>query len=232
MLGMMARRGVIGFLGGGMTLMLTGCGMLGGTKSYRFRMTVEIETPQGLKIGSSVMEITSYKTMKLTSEEHAGAGSFRGEAVVVDLPNGPVFALLKNDDAGQPLDVRVTSALSRVAEFNTVDDYVATVADLSGMFSSAKAELPRADWPLMVRFRDIDDPRSVEKVSPQSMGVKRILVETTGDQITTGINKRFSWFAQYLNRHLDGTSASIEDMTTDNIASHMSARSFSTENYK
>ena len=228
----MARRGVMGVLAGAAVLALGGCGVLGGTKSYRFRMTVEIETPQGLKIGSSVMEITSYKTMKLTSEEHSGGGSFRGEAVVVDLPNGPVFALLKNDNAGQPLDVRVTSALSQVTEFNTVDDYVATVADLGGMFSSAKAELPREGWPIMVRFRDIDDPKSVEKVDPDAIGVKRILLETTGDDVTTGIEKNLKWFPEYRDRFFDGSSTAIEDVVTTSPAAHLTSRSFSTEAFK
>lgn len=205
------------------------CGLLGGSRSYRFRMTVEVETPQGLKTGSSVMEITSYKTMKLTSEEHAGGGDFRGEAVVVDLPGGPLFALLKNDGTGQPLDVNVTPALAPHATFRTVDDYVATVGELGGMFGSATAELPRANWPLLVRFRDINDPKSVEKVSPEAAGVKRIVVETTSDAVTTGIEKRLGWLAEYLDRHLDGTSASIEDLTSVNLSAHMSSRSYSTE---
>ena len=143
--GMMARRGVMGVLAGAAAAVLGGCGILGGEKSYRFRMTVEVETPQGLKTGSSVMEVTAYTKMKLTSEEHAGGGSFRGEAVVVDRADGPLFVLLKNDGAGQSLDSRVTSALSGESSFRTVDDYVAAVGKLVGMFGSAKAELPRAD---------------------------------------------------------------------------------------
>ena len=226
---MMARRGVMGVLAGGVAAVMGGCGVLGGEKSYRFRMTVEVETPQGLKTGSSVMEITSYKTMKLTSEEHAGGGSFRGEALVVELADGPLFVLLKNDGTGQPLDTRVTSALSGESSFRTVDDYVAAVGKLGGMFGSAKAELPRADGPLMVRFRDIDDPKSVDQVDPEAIGVKRIVVETTNDDVTTGIEQRLGWFTQYLDRHLDGTSASIEDLTSDSPSAHMSSRSFSTE---
>ena len=198
---MMARRGVMGVLAGAAAAVLGGCGVLGGEKSYRFRMTVEVETPQGLRTGSSVMEITSYKTMKLTSEEHAGSGSFRGEAVVVDRAAGPLFALLKNDGTGQPLDTRVTSALSEEPSFRTVDDYVAAVGKLGGMFGSAKAELPRADWPMMVRFRNLDDPKSVERVDPEAIGVKRIVVETTSDDVTRGIEKIIPWI-DHLDRYL------------------------------
>jgi hypothetical protein len=84
----------------------------------------------------------------------------------------------------------------------------------------------------MVRFKDIDDPRSVEQVDPGAAGVKRILLETTNDAVTTGIQKHFTWFDRYLDRHLDGTPASIEDLTTSNLQAHMSSRSFSTETAK
>ena len=202
----MARRGVLASFAGIAVLGLGGCGVLGGTKSYRFQMTVEVETPQGLKTGSSVMEITSFRKMKLTSEEHAGGGSFRGEAVVVDRADGPLFVLLKDDGAGQPLDTRVTSALSGESSFRTVDDYVAAVGKLGGMFGSARAELPREDWPTMVRFRDIDDPKSVEKVDPEAIGVKRIVVETTSDDVTTGIEKRLAWLVAAENFHYTGVA--------------------------
>ena len=189
--GMMARRGVMGVLAG--AAVLGGCGILGDEKSYRFRMTIEVETPQGLKTGSGVYEISARKLIALTSEEHEGSAGARGEATVVDLAGGPLFVLLKNNDAGQPLHARVTAALAPGAPLNPIASYVATVGDLGGMFASAKAELPREDWPLMVRFRDIDDPKSVEKVDPEAIGVKRIVVETTGDEVTTGIEKRLGW---------------------------------------
>jgi hypothetical protein len=226
---MMARRGALGLFASGLSALLVGCGLIGGTKSYRFRMTVEVESPAGLKSGSSVMEITSYKAVALTAQEHAGGGGLRGEAVVVDLPGGPIFVLLQNDGHGQPLGVRVTSALTPDAKFNSVDDYVATVGHLGGLFASAKAELPRKDWPLMVRFRDIQDPKSVESVNPEATGVKRIVVETTGDDVTVGVGKWLSWFDRYADRHFDGTSASSEDMTASDLSAHMTSRSFSTE---
>ena len=56
-----------------------------------------------------------------------------------------------------------------------------------------KAELPRDTWPMMVRFRNINDPKSVERVKPEAIGVKRILLETTSDDVTTGIEKRLGW---------------------------------------
>ena len=49
---MMARRGVIGLLAGGIAAFLGGCGILGSKSSYRFKMTVEVDTPEGVRSGS------------------------------------------------------------------------------------------------------------------------------------------------------------------------------------
>jgi hypothetical protein len=49
---------------------------------------------------------------------------------------------------------------------------------------------------MMVRFRDLNDPKSVERVDPEAAGVKRIIVETTGDDVTTGIEKRLGWLGK------------------------------------
>ena len=50
---MMARRGMIGLMLGGAAALLGGCGLFGGNR-YRYKMTVEVDTPQGLKSGFAV----------------------------------------------------------------------------------------------------------------------------------------------------------------------------------
>jgi hypothetical protein len=192
------------------------------TSSYRFRMTVEIETPQGLRTGSSVMEEGAYKKLKLTSEEHGGGGYTHGEAVVVDLPDGPVFALLTLGDGQQPLGYIVTNALAPDMKLADIDAYVATVGKLGRPWSgSVKADLPRLrdigaqfrenryenGWPVMVRFRDIKVPKSVERVDPAKIGVKRIWVETTSDPVTRGIEKRLAWLDNMEGFRPDGKTS-------------------------
>ena len=89
----------------------------------------------------------------------------------------------------------------------------------------------------MVRFSDIADPRTVEKVDPEDLvaafgqGVKlrRVIVQLTDEPVTTGIEKRLRWMAKYRNRHFDGTSTIAEEMTSDDLAIHLSPGFFSTE---
>lgn len=188
---MMARRGVMGFLGGAAVLMV-GCA-LSGQPTYRFRMTVEVETPGGVKTGSSVMEIVAYKESFVIGDRGGGHSGLSGEAVAVDLPDGPIFALLAIRDGGPNLHSVVTKALATEARSGDFNDYLAAVRRLGGE-NGIKAELPRESWPMMVRFGDIHDPKSVKKVEPEAIGVKRITLETTSDPVTAGIEKRLGWF--------------------------------------
>lgn len=199
----MSRRGVLGLLAGGVTALLSGCGLVN-NNSYRFKMTVEVETPQGVKTGSGVMKVTAYKIATLTSEEKPGGGGLTGEAVIVDLTSGPLFILLKMPRSGKNLGAAVTLALAPDTADSDIDGYVAAVRKLGGWSGNAKAELPRADWPMMVRFRDIGDPKSVEKVDPEVIGVTRIVVETTSDSVSTGIEERVPWLTQAENFHYSG----------------------------
>lgn len=188
---MMARRGVLAGLIGAAITAVGGCGLSGASR-YRFRMTIEADTPQGPRTGSSVYEVTAYKLVKLTSEEKEGSGGLAGQATIIELPHGPMFALLKTRTAGEGLDTAATLALRPDAETGHVADYIAAVRSLGGE-DGAVAELPRAKWPILVRFANPSDPSSVEQVDPETVGIKRIRVETTRDNVTTGIERRLAW---------------------------------------
>ena len=69
------------------TLGLSGC-----TKadSYRYRLTVEVDTPQGLRTGSSVIEVGFLKIPDWLPNGGGVSIKYRGEAVAVDLPDGQI----------------------------------------------------------------------------------------------------------------------------------------------
>ena len=224
---MKARRRIVGVFGSAVALMLLGCG-LASSGSYRVRTTVEVETPQGIRSGSSVMEVYAHRTFALTSEEKSGSAGLKGEAVVVDLPGGPLFITLKVPDGGDGLGQAMTFALAPGGRTGHVDDYIAKVRKLGGWFAgTVRAELPREDWPMMVRFRDLNDPRSVEMVDPVAIGVKRIVVETTGDAVTAGIKERLGWLSTHIGSLVKRpTNVLIGDMPE---AQRLTVREFITE---
>ncbi len=45
-------------------------------------------------------------------------------------------------------------------------------------------------WPFCVKFGDIDDAKTVKEVNPSSLGVRRITIEITDEDVTTGIEEK------------------------------------------
>jgi hypothetical protein len=193
---MMARRTFgSGVLGGLAMLALGGCKLLGLSWTYRYRITVEVDTPQGLKSGFAVREIVYTEQMIKLPDAAAVTATQRGEAVVVDLPNGQaLFALLSTngyetlqaafgDDSPATLDAAQNDG--RVVELRPKPN---SIPEQSG-------------YPTLVTFTDIADPASVKLVVPNELAdsfgpgvrLKRITVEITDDPVTTGIEERLGW---------------------------------------
>ena len=172
---------------------LGGCGGMSDSASYRFRMTVEVATPQGVRTGSSVIQVEVQRTSPIGDRSGVNSG-IRGEAVVIDLPDGPVFVLLKLPDAKGSLQGVATDALAGGGAADA-DGAMRRYQKITSSWFGLSADLPRDQWPMFVRFRDIADPKSVERVEPQAVGVTRIRVQTTHDAVTTGIRKRLGWLS-------------------------------------
>lgn len=202
-------------------LVLAFCSVSSYSASLRYRLIVEVETPQGPAVGSSVIEITGNRIPNWLPNGGGTRGTFRGEAVATDLPHGrTLFALLRSESgATVPHDYPGMAFKSRLeryyAEREAVGeetDFVDAINEMRG-WSGAKAPLPKSDrvlgnggrdvpaWPLLVTFGDLADPTSVARVDPDDLAatfgdgvkLKRITVELTDDPVTTGIEKRLEW---------------------------------------
>ncbi len=197
----MTRRGVLGLAVVALAAAaLSACGSMFPAR-YRYRMTVEVMTPHGLRTGSAVYEIEAYANARLLPEERAGGGAFRGQAVVVDLPDGPLFVLMRRPGGDDSLPGLVTQTLLPDKNIKNVEDYVAAVRRLGAAWSDLRADLPRQDWPRMIRFGDPSDPRTLYDTSPDQIGVSRIIIETTKDKISDGIEHIIPWI-DHLDKYL------------------------------
>jgi hypothetical protein len=214
---MMARRGfgraVLALLVGSAAAALSGCGS---TDTLRYKMIVEVETPSSVKTGFAVREVAvrTPASMPMLGEDR-GSTSVRGEAVAVDLPGGKtLFALL----TGASGDV----------------DYGARVADREGIWGGAQAGKlvqiwPRPpypgspkdhenykrghamQYPMLVTFGDMADPKSVARVDPDNLAatfgpgvrLRRIMVAVTDEPVTTGIEKRLGWLLDLHGSYID-----------------------------
>jgi hypothetical protein len=214
----------------GVAIASGGCSLLGLQWRYRYRLTAEIATPQGVRTGSSVIEVVRTKGYS----EVGGKSS--GEAVAIDLPDGQTFFLLLRgplSDVDWPYVVPHLAFQAQLGSKNMTDG---KILDRLANMQGARATLERQYYPEMVRFRDIRDPASVEAVDPDNLSVlgrgvrfRQITLEITKDPVTFSIAKRFSWWAQYLNFHFDGSSTVAEDMTSQTLSAHLSSGSFSSK---
>jgi len=195
----MYRRG-FGFATLAATLALVGCHPKPSLPDYRYRMTVEVETPQGLKSGSSVIEVSSsiasenaFPTPgKLSTQIH-------GQAVAVDLGGGRVlFALLSKPGLEQGAESYAFDALY-AKPWTGADEYVRRVNEMVGRRDVGV--LPATAYPTLVTFGNLRNAKSVAAVDPDHLDaafgstvrLRRITVQMTHDAIGTDMRKRLNW---------------------------------------
>ncbi len=235
----MTRRGVIGLTAGlAASGMFVGCGSFG-SATFRCRLTVDVQTPDGVRSGSSVLEyeVRSSGLLGTLGTQSTGrytGGIIHGQAVVIDLPDGPIFALLYGTGGSTgDMSEAILNALGGPKITN--DDLMIFARKMGARGAHYVAEIRRTvdtheripNWPMMVRFRDINDPKSVEQVGPDAIGVRRIWVETTRDPVTTGIEKRFpSWFEDLTRRKARLNGSTSIAIATDKLDDNLSPGSF------
>lgn len=185
------------------------------TNTLRYKVTVEVETPEGLKVGSAVREVTVMQQPELPD---SGPNiTQKGEAVVIDLgKRGVAFAVMGADDYWTFFD---SFAPQGGAGSATEAEGMLYYEEVEGQKS-----LELKNRPLVVMFKDINDPKSVEAVyrvtgkpipsSPDytykvednferlfGSGVllKNMIIETTSEPVTWEIEKYLTWLPSRKN---------------------------------
>ena len=195
---MMARRtfgrGVLGLLAGAASVLtLGGCDRK--VSTLRYRLTVEVETPEGVNTGSSVLEDAFNPG---NSYEFSGSRRTYGEAPTVDLGGGRyLFALLADPTYKRSMQAMISGMFdypeypSPVKSIKLVDRFAE--ANDSKPLIVIKPE----DYPMLVTFGDINDPKSVREVNAGI--VRRITVQVVDEDepLTTGIEERLRWLGQF-----------------------------------
>ncbi len=196
---------------------------------YNYKMTIYA----GGKAYSTVRHVTL--TEGATIQDSSGRRidrSIEGEAVLVDTPNGPVFALMMPESGqfgfgryatyvagvalapaiGEPSETEVGQATREYREQQPGYDALADdVAQHRAMLKvKGPRELPRTIpnpdryrgprdipvWPKFVRFSNRRDARTMEIVSPSEIGIRRITIEITDEDVTKSIEPRLPSFRE------------------------------------
>jgi hypothetical protein len=184
------------------------------TVRYRLALTVEADGVE--HTGSCVIQVTYGKNVRLMGASGEIYIEVKGEAVAVDIPGrGTLFAVLK---AGEHHRSSPEWIVPKAFGFpgggigSPPEPSFDRLRALKG-----RVELAPGDLPLLVRFRDINDPKTVERVDPNDLAasfgpgayLKRATIEITRDPVTTDIEKRLSWLGSLRSRgaSLDGDTS-------------------------
>jgi hypothetical protein len=198
-------------IGGFFACFLSSCDAGGPDATLRYRMTVEVETPEGLRKGSTVRELrfTEAGNHPSTGESRAQI-DIVGEALAVDLPNGrTLFALLTGADGDVDYAKRIADRSGIWSEGKSLT--IGPVVELWPTAPTAPKLAHTSPLPMFVTFRDVTDPTSVFEVEPSKLvatfgtgyRLKSVTVQVTDQPVTRGIRQRLIWLGDYPEPSLD-----------------------------
>ena len=215
--------------------------------TLRYKITVSIDTPEGVRTGSAVREVFIQRQPELPeSGPHIVP---KGEAVVVDLgKRGVVFALTSFDDY---------QVIFKAFPYHRGGLTVEGLKYYSQL-KNVKEELKPERYPMLVTFRNLEDPKSVVALRETSGCLKRdqngtcvqegfhvtadrfeemfgkgvrlgkVEIEMTDESITTGVVDWLPWIPIYHDKMLDGLKYNTISSQYP-LANSLSAGAFSTE---
>lgn len=228
---MMERRTFILVGAAGFCSLVSGCDSLIGV-TYRYRLTVEVDSPQGMRRGSSVDEVTAWEGIAIPGPEAGGFHArFRGEAVAVDLPGKQtLFILLDNVEylllsSYKPYLPRISDPYDRMRAAKKLRVVATVPPSIDGGVNL---------YPRFVRFHNLNDPKSVELVDPDNLAasfgegvrLRRLTVQATDDGISNTIGKRLPWLTKYADINFAGKSTVSNGR---DLLQNLGLGSFSTE---
>lgn len=191
------RRSYLMLLLGCAALSMVGCAPA--LPDYRYRLTVEVDTPDGIRSGSSVIQVASHVSSEYSLAPGDVTTQVTGEAVAVDLPGGKtLFALLSKPNSADGANAYAFDALISKPWVGS-KEYVAEVNAL--VKRRDIGALPLKDWPMLVTFSNINNPTSIIRIDAANLGarfgpgvkIRRITAQITEEAVTTGIEKRLKW---------------------------------------
>lgn len=164
--------------------------------SYRMRMTVAIETPEGIKTGTTVHEMS----VKYGAFKSSGS-YFEGESVVVDLGDrGVLFTLLEPRNPGREEAARLVNEengkfVLKPEEYPEMVYYktmktplVMEVAHTTGTKIRREMSDFGNGWQDFYTHFPIDH---MEESFGKGVAIKEVVIESTKDPVTRGIVRKY-----------------------------------------
>ena len=210
----MTRRGIMELMAGGSVLAIAGCGQVKGV--LRYRVTIEVDTPSGVQVGSSVLENRSTQGSKgIFRMTDMGSSITIGESPFVDLGNGRLlFAMLQDGGHGRQIH-ELSFNVFRYADLKPPLSRAYDQSEWPEFYKEAKTVKPfavagRDDYPMFVTFADPANPASVKEVDPDNLAatfgpgyrLMRLTVQVTDDAMTAQVPAVLPWLRAHPDARL------------------------------
>jgi len=187
------------------------------TCTFRYKLTAEVQTPDGVKTGSSVLEVSYSHNGDWGGGPHP-ALTLTGQATYIDLGSGKnLFLLLTNRDSGRnsQMDNRdgnfehaggALTAFSLPIKIFGLEWFYGQepklCSDLAIASASGPIVVPIGNLPTLVTFSDINDYTSVKVVQPSEletdigMGYKLLdaRIEAANEPVSHNIEQILTWW--------------------------------------
>ncbi len=150
-------------------LAVTGCKQEAGAEdeltasgTWRYKITVNVETPEGMKTGYAVREMSNSRSKyELDLPQVTHPADVKGEAVVVDLgKRGKLFALMSGYAYGPD---HANTILYKVFPSGSGGNSAAGIRFYRDLKAGPKALTP-GQYPTLVMFKDMNDPKTITLV--------------------------------------------------------------------
>jgi len=217
-----------------LSVLMVACAVAGASGEYpstkiRYKMTVEVDTPEGVKTGSAVREISmASRPMMLGESNDTHVKLEKGEAVVVALgQRGTLFATL-----GISMDNAIEVILNAFPSGCLEGNYSRCgIRHYSSIKEGSQAELPVKHYPPFFMFKNLQDPMSVAGVRDrhscsdhlndcttyslsmegafgEGVKLKSVTIEITSRNPTEEVDKWLPWLKGLNGKYLHGGNTS------------------------
>jgi hypothetical protein len=168
------------------------------TYSHRYRLTLEVETPDGLKTGSSVIE-PSARAQPLILVNSTAVTDLKGDAVFVDLGKvGSVLGLLA---VGKEIQAPYGPVYLAIKSFGVPNCKQPFCQWREIAHKSGERDFPPDLVPALVTLSSSGDPKSARFLRPGELEtvfgpgyrLKRAWIELTQEPVTHEISEKLPW---------------------------------------
>jgi len=214
---------------------------------HKYRLTIDIQTPDGIKSGSSVIAVYHAKDGGIIPGVGGGTG-IKGDAIFIDLGGGRnLVALLAQGEHASYVDGMDGLAWRAflAAGYSKPSAGTSTAPDASPkiLFSDVKnltGTVPVTGplIPTLATFKDVNDPKSIVEVRSddltsvfgsgyriQSLSLTMLPVGLwpldfggfLGEPVTKGIENKLPWISQLKSKNLGGRIQTYPDRVVANV---------------